>query len=344
MKAMDFLTLLGELDEGAVGAPAVKRKKRRPLWVAAACLCACMLGFSAWFFLPPMVSTSDAVELTTIRIDSRLASYRVVETERMSPFERMRLPDTPGEVVCTHGGTAFYRIQGASDLYYLLGQGTEGYTLYEFDHFTSLVGVDMAESFWYDVGWLTDGDLAALDCETVPSMGEILTVIYGVTSAEDVVSIRFNKSPSYRGGVTKKVKVSPVTVKDAEDVERLYALIAAMAPIPLSERDTVDFGTVDVHDAAYLEGRAPLSAQVNRRVTVTLGSGRALILYYYPATGLLRQHGSDLYAVLSEADNQWFIDLAEIDMAWRDWGTEEEHDHGGEGNETATSPAVPDPQ
>ena len=54
MKTMDFLTLLGELDEEAVQAPAMKRKKtkKRILWGAvAACFCACLLGFSAWFFL-----------------------------------------------------------------------------------------------------------------------------------------------------------------------------------------------------------------------------------------------------------------------------------------------------
>ena len=64
-----------------------------------------MLGFSAWFFLPPMVNTSNVLEITTLRIDSRLACYRVVETERMSPFEKTMLPDTPGEVLCTHGDT-----------------------------------------------------------------------------------------------------------------------------------------------------------------------------------------------------------------------------------------------
>ena len=57
MKTMELLTLLGELDEGAISSSALeqtKRAKRRPLWGAvAACLCACMLGFSAWFFLPP---------------------------------------------------------------------------------------------------------------------------------------------------------------------------------------------------------------------------------------------------------------------------------------------------
>ena len=44
MKTMDFLTLLGELDETAA-APVDKPKRHRPLWVAAAaCFCACCAG------------------------------------------------------------------------------------------------------------------------------------------------------------------------------------------------------------------------------------------------------------------------------------------------------------
>ena len=53
MKAMDLLTLMGELDE-VMTAPAIKPPKRRSLWVAAAaCLCACMLGFRHGFSCRP---------------------------------------------------------------------------------------------------------------------------------------------------------------------------------------------------------------------------------------------------------------------------------------------------
>ena len=77
MKAMDLLTLMGELDE-VMTAPVIKPPKRRSLWVAAAaCLCACMLGFSAWFFLPPATVISNDLQLVVIRIDDRLVSYEI---------------------------------------------------------------------------------------------------------------------------------------------------------------------------------------------------------------------------------------------------------------------------
>ncbi len=346
MNAMDFLTLLGDLDEGVLAqtpnVPVKKRKKRRTLWVAAAaCFCACLLGFSAWFFLPPMGSTTNELILTTLRVENRLACYRVVDIEQMSRFEQIFLPDTPGEILCTHGSTTFYRIEGADDLIYLLGEADGRYTLYEFEHFTSLVGVDMRESYWYETGWLTDEDLAAFDCETEPTMGEIMTLIYGVTSEEGMESIRFERSHNYRGGVDEKVKVKKVTVKDGETLERLYSLISSMTPVAVGQ--TMDFGTVHAHDDAYLSGEAPLSSQTVRRMVLTLDNGYQPIINYYPATGLLYQPGSNQYVVLSASDNAWLIDLAEIDMEWKDWGTEKAPAHQkGEEAEVATLPIAPD--
>ena len=90
MKAMDFLTLLGEMDE-TMAAPVVEQKKRRPLWVAAAaCFCACLLGFSAWFFLPPMTVQNNDLRLVVSRVDDRLISYEILKTSVMSRFEKAR--------------------------------------------------------------------------------------------------------------------------------------------------------------------------------------------------------------------------------------------------------------
>ena len=339
MKTMDFLTLLGELDEVAA-APVDKRKKRRSLWVAAAaCFCACLLGFSAWFFLPPVYATTNELILTTIRVENRLACYRVVDTEQMSRFERLLLPDDPGEILCTHGSTTFYRVKGANDLVYLLGEKDGRYTLYEFEDFTSLIGVDMRDSYWYESGWLTDEDIAAFDCETKPTMGEILERIYGAASFKDIKSIRFEKDGASGGSVGKRIRVKAVTVKDNGALERLYGLLASMTPADYGQ--AMDFGSVHVHDEAYLKGEQPLSDQVNRDLTITLTSGHRVTVTYYPNVGLLHQGGMDLYTVLSEADNAWLIDLAAIDMEWRDWGTEKALVYG-EDCETAVAPPIPE--
>lgn len=342
MKAMDLLTLMGELDETAA-APADNRKKHRPLWVAAAaCLCACMLGFSAWFFLPPATVISNDLQLVVIRIDDRLVSYEILKTNTMSRFERMLLPDEPGEVLAVHGDSTFYRAAGEEDLVYIIqidGGGKQ--TVLEFDDYVNTAGVDMTTSYWYESGWLDDEDIAILQSGGDGTMGEILKIVYGVDSDEDIRSIRFGKYGD-EDSVSRRVGIKTVKITDREAVERIYGMLVSMTPMAYGQ--DWESGSATARDEAYLKGEKPLSAQVDREITVTLTSGRELIFYYYPVTGFIRRNRPEFYTVLSDAENEWLIDLARIDMAWRDWGTEKEDNYGGEGCETATAPIIPQPE
>ena len=344
MKTMDLLTLLGELDEEAVQAPAMKRKKtkNRILWGAVACLCACMLGFSAWFFLPPNVVMNDSSIITVIRVEDQLFCYKVIRTKAMSRFELLLLPEERGEVLAVHGDSTFYRAAGEEDLEYIFqidGDGKQ--RLLRFDDYVYTAGVDMTTSYWYESGWLDDEDIAALQGGGDGTMGEILKIVYGVDSAEDIRSIRFGKYGD-EDSVSRRVRIKTVRITDRETVARIYGMLASMTSMTYGQE--WHSGSASVRDEAYLNGEKPLSVQVDREITVTLASGRELTFYYYPVTGFMRRNRPEFYTVLSEAENEWLIALAEIDMEWKDWGTEKEHVYGGEGDETATSPAVPDPQ
>ena len=346
MKAMDFLTLVGELDEGAVAhtipmkkQKTGKQKKRRALWVAAAaCFCACLLGFSAWFFLPPMGAFHNDQRIVVIRVDDRLISYEILKQGTMSRFERMLLPNEPGEVLVRHKDCTFYRVADASDLVYLIMVDRDGKTsVLEYEDYVSTVGMDMTDSMLTENGWFTDGDIAALNQSTPPTMGEVWETVYGVTSSAGLQSIRFEKVHAFEGGVESKVRVKAVTVRDQEALARLYGMLVPMIPADYGQK--LDFGQVGAHDEAYLNGEAPLCAQTARDLTITLASGRRVKLSYYPATGLLHQRGTRFYIMLAESDNRWLIDLAGIDMAWRDWGTEKSPSTPkGDGCETATVP------
>jgi hypothetical protein len=198
----------------------------------------------------------------------------------------------------------------------------------------------MTTSYWYESGWLDDEDIAALREGDAPTLGDVLRIVYGMDSAEDIRSIRFGQ---YGDGdsVSRRVRNRTVKVTDGETLARLYGLLAVMEPIPYGT--DLETGSANARDEAYLNGEKPLSAQVDREITVTLTSGRELTLYYHPVTGLVRQNRPEFYTILSDAQNQWLISLAKIDVEWRDWGTEKAPDYGGEGCETATAPAVPEP-
>ena len=350
MKAMDFLTLLGDLDEGAVAdtAPVMKQKarkqkKRRALWVAAAaCFCACLLGFSAWFFLPPNVVMNDSSIITVIRVEDQLFCYKVIRTKAMSRFELLLLPEERGEVLAVHGDSTFYRAAGEEDLEYIFqidGDGKQ--RLLRFDDYVNTAGVDMTTSYWYESGWLDDEDIAALQGGGDGTMGEILKIVYGVDSAEDIRSIRFSKYGD-EDSVSRRVRIKTVRITDRETVARIYGMLASMTSMAYGQE--WHSGSASARDEAYLKGEKPLSVQVDREITVTLTSGRELTFYYYPVTGFVRRNRPEFYTVLSEADNEWLIALAEIDMEWKDWGTEKDYEYGGEGCETATTPIIPEPQ
>ena len=342
MKTMELLTLLGELDEEAVQAPAMKRKKtkNRILWGAVACLCACMLGFSAWFFLPPNVVMNDSSIITVIRVEDQLFCYKVIRTKAMSRFELLLLPEERGEVLAVHGDSTFYRAAGEEDLEYIFqidGDGKQ--RLLRFDDYVYTAGVDMTTSYWYESGWLDDEDIAALQGGGDGTMGEILKIVYGVDSAEDIRSIRFGKYGD-EDSVSRRVRIKTVRITDRETVARMYGMLASMTSMAYGQE--WHSGSANARDEAYLNGEKPLSAQVDREITVTLASGRELTFYYYPVTGFIRRNRPEFYTVLSEADNRWLIDLAEIDMNWKDWGTEKDYEYGGEGCETATTPTIPE--
>ena len=342
MKTMDLLTLLGELDEEAVQAPAMKRKKtkNRILWGAVACLCACMLGFSAWFFLPPNVVMNDSSIITVIRVEDQLFCYKVIRTKAMSRFELLLLPEERGEVLAVHGDSTFYRAAGEEDLEYIFqidGDGKQ--RLLRFDDYVYTAGVDMTTSYWYESGWLDDEDIAALQGGGDGTMGEILKIVYGVDSAEDIRSIRFGKYGD-EDSVSRRVRIRTVRITDRETVARIYGMLASMTSMAYGQE--WHSGSASARDEAYLNGEKPLSVQVDREITVTLASGRELTFYYYPVTGFMRRNRPEFYTVLSEADNEWLIDLAEIDMNWKDWGTEKDYEYGGEGCETATTPTIPE--
>ena len=187
MKSMDFLVLLGELSEDpAVQSPPTLKKRplRRAVRIAAAaCACILCLAFAVWFFTPPMFNSRDnGLHYTLVCVDGRLLFYRPA-TYRLSPYERLLLPDEKGELLDVHGDIHFYRVAEQDDLIYVLTDWYGGQlTVLEFDHIAYWPGVDLRDTEWYASGWITDENIAALENSPPPTLGDALEEVYGVTS------------------------------------------------------------------------------------------------------------------------------------------------------------------
>lgn len=344
MKSMEFLTLLGDLDDSILTtetAPARTasgtKKHRRALWASiAACLCVCCLAFSAWFFIPPSVNSAQAAKFVVIRLDDRLASYYEIKTKTLSRFERLRLPDTPGEVLCTHGENVFYRAEGEEDLTYVIQKRGDGsYVVLKFEDYVSTTGIDMRESYWYTTGWLTDEDIAALNDSPVSYGEDILRDIYDVDAPEDIVRIKFEKADFDNSSVGKSVKVKSVTVKDKSTITKLYDRLAQMEALPMG----VPLTRVFADDKAYLQGVSPLSIQTDRKVTVTLQGGREIEYFYSPVDRVLCSTAplGSYFVTLTEEENALLIRLCNIDLTWQDHG-QIRHPEGNQVTSQAASP------
>lgn len=307
------------VSEAAECALSAKASRRSLRWMTAAASIALVLGlgvFSAWLFTPAEMwtaSTND-LKITMVRVDDKMASYRLVD---MSPYEQTMIKSWCGELYTTHAGTRFYLIKGQEGLYRLILENDEGLQLVEFDSWVQSMSADRwMTSYWYEQGYITDADIAALDTESEINYGDTLRIIYGVQSAEDIVSVKFEDADIDKTDIGDSIKIKSVILRDGESLERMYGILCGM-----TERGAWEGWTrIFAENEQYKNGTLPLSEQTERRVTVTLDSGYKLRFDYSPVSSVIKKYGTDVSAVLDEQDNAWLISSAEIDMQYRYYG------------------------
>ena len=323
-----------EAEEYVAGSK-VPRKLQR--WLTAAASIALVLGlgiFSVWFFTPSDTwgASENALRLTVVRVDDKMASYAFSD---MSPYESGMLASWRGEPYREHGGTRFYCVKGAEDLSRLIMENDEGLHLMKFELWLQPMSFDRWQtSLWYTSGYLTDEDIAALDTDFQITYGDTLSIIYGVDSAGDIVSVKFEDADIDKTDIGDSIKIKSVTLRDGESTRRVYDILCGM-----TENDEWN-GWVRIfpNDEEYKNGTQPLSEQTERRVTVVLSNGSVLRFDYSPTSGIIKKYGDGYGAELSEQDNEWLISAAGIIMQYRYYGDAEQVS----GAVTAVPPRQPD--
>lgn len=293
------------------------RKTWRWLTAAASIILVFGLGiFSVWFFTPSDMwrASTNALQLTVVRVDDKMASYAFVD---MSPYEVTMIESWRGELYRQHGDARFYRIKGQNELSSLILENDDGLRLVEFESWIQPMSADRWQtSYWYDYGYVTDADIAALDAESEIFYGDTLRIIYGVESAEDIVSAKFEDADIDKTDIGDGIKIKSVTLRDGESLARIYEILCGM-----TERDAWQgWVRIFAHDEQYKNGILPLSEQTERRVTVTLAGGYQLRFDYSPTSSIIKKYGVGVGAELSEQDNAWLISVAGIDMQYHYYG------------------------
>ena len=318
-----LLLAMGEIHERYIDEYENYRPERRSFTkYSGACIAAMLAvfilvgGFAMWLRLPAGVSEAQIQRMTYLVIDGWIAEYQVLDDADMTNYEALTL--RRGALYTERNGAAYYFLHGRDTLYRLVMVDEAGEErLVEFRNLRDRLSAeqDMTKTMWYDWGFLTDEDIPTLRREETYTFGYMLETICGVTSADDIKQVRFEKTETGSFDWERRVKVHTVTLRDEAALTWLYGILAGMVRAPW---DAEQADAVGIRDAAYLAGEMPLALQTERRVTITLKDGTELALSYLPAAMQF-----DGWETINEPDNAWLIRTAEIDMAWRDWGTME---------------------
>lgn len=217
MTNINLLHAMGRIDHGLIAdaAPDITQrksvKKVRLKWgIIAACLCL-TIGGGLFFNLINPVSFSfisgnfnNAAVFTSIPVGERTAVYQ------QAVISESILKRYAGNEYLETGSTIWYRPKEADNLKYLIHKGSDdSFTLWMFKYFKT----EEDETYTY---------------------GDVLSVIYGVDSADDIVSIKtspfkWNSTPE---GIAIQKKVGTHRYTDREDISRFYNII----------KDTVCYG------------------------------------------------------------------------------------------------------
>ena len=224
-------------------------------------------------------SFESALYSTNLPVSDRMAIYTKVENPRGISTEQR--PKYLGEAYLDMND--WYLIYGSSGLRYLVHAEDDGsYTLWEFSHFTVYDEETLArleES-------VAQGELTHLaefinggkDFSPYP-YSEVLETIYGVTSADDLVSVTVEPSKADNTDAGKKLQkqIGTHTVTDRDSLSALYNALVSMTCYGADNWDMIDLGTDDE------EGGMLHSVALSRYLTIELTNGSTIDTLKYTA-------------------------------------------------------------
>ena len=210
MKKEKLYEAIGEIDDNYINdAHLITKKTSRTAWIKwgamAACFCLILVGGILLNSLRPTDfhslvtggSANNTLTITTLNIDGRLACYAQLN------IDSSKLEHYVGEQYLAEDIRIWYYPTELSNLKYLIQKDNSGtLSLWVFDSFC----MDEGETHTY---------------------GDILSIIYGVDSPEDIVSITTSPSKANNtdAGIAIQKKVGTQTYTSREDIEAFFSVV-----------------------------------------------------------------------------------------------------------------------
>ena len=309
MTSNELFRELGNINPCMVEAAApVEKQKQGRAWIKWVSVAACfvlLVSASLWLFLPGQGAFEQAAIITAIRLnDEYYASYLL--DKDMSNYERLTLESRIGELYLETETQSFYKLKGHDDIAELIAVTDEGEVkLFRFD----------------SMGYYDSEDAQPF------SLGLLLETVYGAESGDAIRSIRFEKA--YRNH--KEIKIKSVLVDEDDTLLQFFETVSTSEGAQHSGQHV----SINQHSEEYLNGTLPLSAQVERKVTIRFQNNTAIELRFDPYNKCLWLT-NDMLFPLSEQDVAWLIGLAGINMQHVDYGIGNDKVNKGVGEVTET--------
>ncbi|MBE6994999.1 MAG: hypothetical protein E7423_10260 [Ruminococcaceae bacterium] len=252
MDKEQLMRALGEIDDAYImeAAPQAVRKRPRLLWPAAAACAALALALAGFLYHPAPAPVTQAPETTQSALLASLKNGGVQETAareasvpvegRIAVYEQIgsggRLADLTGEPFAETETGVWRRVTGMEALKYLLLEEENGPTLWEFRSFAVLDGalmqLEAAEATETELKELRSQYAARFpDADLSPyTYGDVLRIIYGVESAEDLKSVTASPSVANNTDEGKAIQ-REVGTRVYDDPETLQLFYDAVSPV-----------------------------------------------------------------------------------------------------------------
>lgn len=196
---------------------------------------------------PKSSGTSLAdLRVTMLPLGERVAEYHQLENPRAIP--KAYRPQYLGQPYNDMDG--WYLPEDNHGLRYLVHQEEDGsYTLWEFACFEVLDEATLMEmesnldnSIWSTIEWFS------LQLNFTPySYGEVLETIYGITSADDILSVTVNPSTMDNTDDGKKLQkeIGSFTVTDQSELDAFYAALSTSICYGSDHWELINLGETD---------------------------------------------------------------------------------------------------
>jgi hypothetical protein len=280
--------VLGDISEKHIGeAHRTTWKARKPAWVKWGALAACLCLVVVSGFLFHLRNASDfnsmirkgavdtAAMITSVPVDQWTARY-----EQMN-ISGNKLEQYVGTEYLKKDSTIWYFPEGVNNLKYLIRKGP-----------------DDSLTLWMFTSFETEED------ETY-TYGDVLSVIYGVESAEDIISITSAPSKANNTDLGQKIQkeVGTHTDSDREDIAAFYEIVKNVVCFGADSESVADQNRFTYSFSMDAEEKLTSgeSTYATRSLTVTLENGTTIDSWQYDAlSGSFFEYGGIFTQPLSD--------------------------------------------